>query len=376
MLPDDRFRFGTFFVYVGQKQKTGHAAARAGLVGGDLYALHIENGADEGVYESLKQPFSGRFELRKLNAKSEIDAMQEEALHERFRSVNGSWFRRPEDVAWHPAAPHRFVLVTTDANRPRIYRFEFDDINNVVAGGTIRSLLQDVPDDHVTRQATSIEQLGDQLVIGLDNLVLDAQGNAIVCEDGGQGKFVCFRVCFRAKYKLIFAFVDAPNRMFLLRQAGGPPGNDLINQNTDKYNVETIVIHNPQLFGTFRNKPATAPFTKKTKFAATIDMGNILGPGWFLASNQAHEATTGDDEELLEKGQIMAFFVPSLSDVEPIKDIDFPQIQPSMNNNVDANSTNNAVPWWPFLVGVLILAVIVSLAGYFSWRHGNRFTQH
>ena len=84
----------------------------------------------------------------------------------------------------------------------------------------------------MTRQATSIEQLGDQLVIGLDNLVLDAQGNAIVCEDGGQGKFVCFRVCFRAKYKLIFAFVDAPNRMFLLRQAGGPPGNDLINQNT------------------------------------------------------------------------------------------------------------------------------------------------
>jgi secreted PhoX family phosphatase len=191
LLPDDRFRFGTFFVYVGQKQSTGNAAARAGLVGGDLYALHVENGADDDVFESLQQPFSGRFEMKQLNDVSEIDAMQENALHQRFRSVNGTWFRRPEDVAWHRGAPHRFVLVTTDANRPRIYRFEFDDIDNVQNGGTVQSLLKDVRDDSMKRQATSLDQLGDQLLIGLDHLVLDADGNAIVCEDGGQGLLFC-----------------------------------------------------------------------------------------------------------------------------------------------------------------------------------------
>lgn len=57
--------FGTFFVYVGTKQKEGNPAQRAGLVGGDLYAMVVTEGA-EGTFESLNQPLSGRFQLRKL----------------------------------------------------------------------------------------------------------------------------------------------------------------------------------------------------------------------------------------------------------------------------------------------------------------------
>jgi hypothetical protein len=76
--------------------------------------------------------------------------------------------------------------------------------------------------------------------------------------------------CFVARVVFVFkqsfsSSIDAPNRMFLLRQAGAPRDNSLVHQQETEFRVEPILIHNAALFATYRDQPATAPFTKKTK---------------------------------------------------------------------------------------------------------------
>lgn len=125
------------------KLAAGNDAARAGLVNGTLYAVSVAG--MEGLIERKDVPLSGRFSLLPLRSATTPDgsiaSLTDDNLLALYETTGGTYFLRPEDAAWHPRAPRRFVLATTDPSASRLYRFEFDDIAAPEKGGTLRSLL-------------------------------------------------------------------------------------------------------------------------------------------------------------------------------------------------------------------------------------------
>jgi hypothetical protein len=68
--------------------------------------------------------------------------------------------------------------------------------------------------------------------------------------------------------------------------------------------VTAIAVHDPARFG------AGAPglLTTDEESSGIVDASRILGPGWFIADVQAHDAIAG---ELVEGGQLVAIYNPA-----------------------------------------------------------------
>jgi hypothetical protein len=66
------------------------------------------------------------------------------------------------------------------------------------------------------------------------------------------------------------------------------------------------------------------------------------------------QQTTGDDEELLENRQIMAVYIDELSNVEPIKDVEFPSKTTTTTRETKKDDQSSS-PWWPFSIGFLVI---------------------
>ncbi|MDP1658139.1 MAG: hypothetical protein Q8L73_02160 [Methylotenera sp.] len=151
---DDNHDKGLLLVYVGQKRKVGNPAELAGLVGGKLYALKVDE---------------SRFSLVSLGddvALKNINAFRAHALERK-----ASTFARPEDGAWDTQNNHLFYFATTDKidGNAQLFTLLFDDIQKPEQGGKIAVALNGT-------------DIGAQM---FDNLTVDEDGNVLIQEDPG-----------------------------------------------------------------------------------------------------------------------------------------------------------------------------------------------
>ncbi|MFO0829538.1 MAG: hypothetical protein U0572_15475 [Phycisphaerales bacterium] len=244
------------FVYVGDKQSTGTAVERAGLMNGSGWGIQVQvNGVNVsnedrtfGFATSGRPVFSGTFTFGPAGQPA------------------GTTFLRPEDGAWDPAHPSDFYFVTTDrlntpsqVGRSRLWHLHFSDVENVLAGGTIQALL-----------------------------------------DGTEGYNMLDNMC-------VVNTIQGGTKILMQED----PGNASWNAKTYMYDVATdtlttLLQSDPARFGDL-STPATAPFTQDEENSGIIDASDVLGAGWFIADMQAHYALPNP---LVEGGQLYAFFVP------------------------------------------------------------------
>ncbi len=242
-------------VYVGTKQSTGTEVDKAGLTNGILKFISVAGNSAEIANATTRATniTSGtRFTLS---------------------STASTTFSRPEDGAWNPLDPRQYFFATTDRidqvsdgvgtqiGQTRLWRLTFDDITNPDAGGTIDLLV-----DGDTVNGVKVNMF--------DNITIDKYGHILLQED-----------------------------------VGGAAHNGKIWQ----YDIATdtlkqIAKHDPARFGDI-GVAATSPFNNDEESSGIIDVQDILGPGWFLTSDQAHY-TTGITTSQVEGGQLLAIFSP------------------------------------------------------------------
>ena len=169
---------GQVYFYFGQKQATGSAVEKAGLMGGSLYGIHVNDLDDpananvltdnnESNATNLGGDHQSAFSLVNLGNVSDLTGAALDAASE---AAGVSSFLRPEDGAWSTLDPDIFYFVTTNAfgSPSRLWAAEFNDASNPAAGGTIKMLLDGTE--------------GQQM---LDNITVSNDGKIIMQEDVG-----------------------------------------------------------------------------------------------------------------------------------------------------------------------------------------------
>lgn len=246
---------GQIYVYIGQKSKTGNAIAQAGLTGGSLWGLQVAGVVNETDATVLTSPHA--FTLVSLgNVASWTGARLE--MESVAKGVTG--FQRPEDAAWNADNPTELYFVTTASftNKTRLWRLRFNDLSNLPAGGTVQLLV----DGGEARM--------------LDNLAIERKGRfAITQEDPGGNDHI------------------AKVWRYDLRSSPQSPVFQAIGQ-----------------FDPNRFAPGAPNFlTNDEESSGVIDVGKILGNGYYLLDAQIHKANP--DPELVEEGQLLLMRLPN-----------------------------------------------------------------
>lgn len=245
------------FLYVGEKGDMGNAADMAGLLNGISYGIQVQvDGVDVGGEDrefcfgnaETGPIYSGTFTLAEGG------------------TAAGTSFRRPEDGAWDPQNPTDFYVVCTDRmntdtqiGRSRLFRLRFNDVDNVLAGGTIEAVLD----------GTEVMEMGDNLCV--------------------------------------YNTIQGTTRVMLQEDPGGSEQNAktlMYDAETDA--LEIVLMSDPARFGDY-GVPAMAPFNTNEENSGVFDARDTLGLGWFIANMQAHYNLANP---LVQGGQLYAFYCP------------------------------------------------------------------
>jgi RTX calcium-binding nonapeptide repeat (4 copies) len=244
---------GQVYFYMGQKQAAGNAIEQAGLTGGSLFGIHVDDLAatnnNEGNGTNLGGDFQSAFSMVDLGDVSgktgaELDAASEAA--------GVTSFLRPEDGAWDTQNADRFYFVTTNAfGAPsRLWALDFNEEHT---GGTV-SMLLDGTEGHEM----------------LDNMTVSQDGKLILCEDVG-------------------------NQDRLSKVWQYDPATDALTE---------VAQHDPARFA-----PGGDFFlTRDEESSGVVDVSHILGDGMrdaYLIDVQAHYNLGG---ELVQGGQLMVMY--------------------------------------------------------------------
>jgi len=252
------------YVYTGNKSATGNDVEKAGLIGGQVYRVDVNNNAPEN-----RDPNAGFGLVNKQTTFSLV-----------ANTNTGTSFLRPEDGAWDPKNPNVYYFATTDRpdagkdnnnnpdipqnqiGRSRLWQLTFNDINNAASGGTIKLILDGTLDN------------GDYQMF--DNFAIDKDGNFILSED---------------------------------------IGNNIHNGKVWYYNPSTgqltkIAGHDVALFGDFdrlNGVVINGSITKDEETTGEIDVTSLLGRNdgqkYFLIADQVHKLT--GDPATVEGGQLL-----------------------------------------------------------------------
>lgn len=244
---------GQVYIYIGTKQSAGNDVVRAGLSGGNLYAVRIEGMPTEPTTAFTRaqrtQPFS-------LVNHGDVTNSTGAALDAQSVALGATSFLRPEDGGWNPSNPSEFYFVTTSSfTTPcRLWVLKFRDIANPEAGGTIE-MLWDGSND------------GDRSARMFDNLVVNSTGQVLLQEDPG-------------------------NQSYLAR---------MHTYDIAKKTLRPIAIHTPTFF------TAGSPnfITADEETSGIIDISGIMGtPDTYLYVDQVHAAPSANAAEVVERGQL------------------------------------------------------------------------
>jgi hypothetical protein len=268
MMMDDDVN-GEVYVYVGTKRNAGNEVEKAGLVGGNLYAIAVPGKPFEladvrasavGSSESFVLKLIGTPGSRPING-TDMEARGADTLTPVQPGQNFASLKMggPEDGAWdtRPGFENRFYFVTKGTasngiNAPtRIWQLEFTSVANPALGGSL-TLLHDGPEN----------RLGS-----LDNLTFDVVGGQpklLIQEDLGG---------------------DAPlSKIWMVDLASGL--------------IEEVASHDPDRFF-----PNGASFlTTNEESSGIISLEDVLGAGWYAATVQAHTSNgLSNPAELVER---------------------------------------------------------------------------
>jgi hypothetical protein len=144
---------GQVYMYVGEKRAAGNPVEQAGLMGGNLYAVKVDD---------------KRFSFANLG---DVSAMSGDDLEKAGRAVNVANFMRPEDGVWDLNNPNVFYFATTDKidGTSQLFQLTFEDIAQPEKGGAIKVVL-------------NARDIGAQM---FDNITVTGDGKVLVEEDPG-----------------------------------------------------------------------------------------------------------------------------------------------------------------------------------------------
>ena len=130
---------GQMYVYVGDKQDSGNAVEKAGLVGGKLYGISVEG----FLNEVNEVPANGNFSMQEIGPDGDASDMTGAEIHAESVTDGVTGFLRPEDAAWDPENPEVLYMATTASfnGNSRLYKLTFTDITQPELGGTIEAVL-------------------------------------------------------------------------------------------------------------------------------------------------------------------------------------------------------------------------------------------
>ncbi len=267
---------GQVYIYIGEKQTTGNAVERAGLMYGDLFGIKVDNLIAAAGNESNGTAAAGSFTLVRLgadedgdgDADGDVSAMTGAALDAQSETLGVTSFLRPEDGQFDPTNPSVFYFVTTAsfAGTSRLYKLTFSDITQPELGGTIEAVLDssDIPVNGT---------VGPRM---MDNITVTDEGKIIIQEDPG-------------------------NQAHLARMLEFDPVTGILTE---------IATHDPALFTT--GLPGF--ITRDEEASGVIDVTDMFGGDGrtYLVADQIH-ASAGDPE-LVEKGQLALVHVAEVRD--------------------------------------------------------------
>jgi Bacterial protein of unknown function (DUF839) len=268
---------GQVYLYVGNKTNTGNDIERAGLTNGNLFGIQVPGVA----LESRPNGLGGVTTFTAFN-KGNVENQTGAQIQANSVANGVTEWLRPEDGQWdpRPGKQNDFYFVTTDRfnsltnpgtpagqdGRSRLWRLRFNDIGSPETGGTVQMLMDGTE--------------GQEM---FDNMTIDSHGRVLIQED---------------------------------------PGNQGYQARVWLYDIDTAGYGPIAQFDTSRfgapGLPAVAPFSTDEESSGIIDVGHILGDGWFLMDVQAHYGMTGANAtELVEGSQLIAMHVPTSIVPEP-----------------------------------------------------------
>jgi len=144
---------GQVYMYVGEKRSAGNPVEKAGLMGGNLYAVKVDG---------------KRFSFANFG---DVSAMSGDELEKAGHKLGVANFMRPEDGAWDVNNPNIFYFATTDKidGTSQLFQLTFDDIAQPEKGGVIKAVL-------------NAHDIGAQM---FDNITVAGDGRVLVEEDPG-----------------------------------------------------------------------------------------------------------------------------------------------------------------------------------------------
>ncbi len=273
---------GEVYIYVGDKQSAGNEVEKAGLVGGNLYALAVVGKPYEldssltsavGANETFALKLIGLPGDRPANG-NEAEARGADTITPLDPSQNFESLKMggPEDGAWDNRAGREnffyFVTKGTSSNGitapTRIWQLEFNDIANPAAGGTL-SLLVDGPEN----------RLGS--LDNLDFAVVDGRGVLMIQEDLGSD----------SRLSRIWEYDLAADQL------------------------TEIATHDAARFA----ESGANYMTTNEESSGILDLQSVLGAGWFAASVQVHtSAGLSNSSEQVQHGQLVLMNVDGRGD--------------------------------------------------------------
>lgn len=249
---DDVGSGGELYVYMGDKRLVGTEVEKAGFVGGKLYGIRVPGNPLENRTTGFT---TNTFELVDLGDASTQTGSQIQTAST-LNAITG-WLK-PEDCLWDRYRPGIAYVVTSDRfnstgspGRTRVWKLTFNSVTNPT-GGTVEMLLDGTE--------------GCQM---LDNIEEDMLGNLLLQEDTGG--------------------LSHQVRVWHYDMA------------TDQLTV--VAQSDPARFAT----GGASFLTINEETSGIVSAAEVMGPGWFLITLQAHYDL---DVELDEGGQIMALYCP------------------------------------------------------------------
>jgi hypothetical protein len=248
------------YVYVGTKKRTGNTIERAGLTGGHLHGVQVV-ADDGGVVSAESNPFalgaasfvgSAAFRLVDLG---DVSSRTGNELQAASISAGVTRFQRIEDGAWDPRPGHQddfyFVTTATSSTNSRLWRLRFADVEHPELGGSLEAVL-----------------VGTEGHRMLDNITIDPVGRLVMVEDVGNNARLGKVWLYDLGTKNLVEVAAADPARFL----AGAPGF----------------------------------LTQDEEASGVIPAFDLIGPGWYLLTVQAHYGIAG---ELVEGGQLLALWI-------------------------------------------------------------------